>query len=59
MILIQKPPKDFIKMDTKTSFRLQQHGFNPMYMWNGFHYYRPSQELKDFIERQFVMNGGE
>jgi hypothetical protein len=59
MILRQKPPKDFIQVDIKRSIKLQTHGFYPMYMWDGYHYYYPSQELKDFIDRLHTKNGGE
>lgn len=54
MVLFQEPPENYIKVDIGDSFDLQKKGFHPMYVWNGYHYYRPSTELNKYIK-----NGGE
>lgn len=48
MILCQKPPSNYIKVDANVGFRLQKIGLYPMYKWEGYYYYHPN--LKDDIE---------
>ena len=53
MLFKQEPPNfiHYVQIDAKLNTILQENGFQPMYEYEGFFYYKDSQELKDFIEK--------
>lgn len=53
MLLRQEPPNfiDYVQIEEQLNTILQENGFHPMYYYEGFFYYKDSQELKDFIEK--------